>query len=602
MFRGGERLALRPKVVELLTMLVEAHGNPVTKDELLQKVWADAIVEEGTLASHISVLRKALGEGPESAQYIETIPKRGYRFVAPVRISENGLPQPASEISKPPRLVVVPRKTLLLLLASIVCLILAGVAGWSWFHWRHTREIKSIAVLPLMNLSGDPGQEYFADGMTDELITTLAKINSLRVISRTSAMRYKSAQKPLPEIARELNVDAIVEGSVSRSGNRVRITAQLIDARTDQHLWAQDYERPLDDAVTLQNQIARAVAEEVRAKLTPSERIQLSKDRPVNPVAYEAYLKGRFHWNKRTESELKAGVDYFERSIAADPQYALAYVGLADSYNILGSWVFTALPADEARAKALMYANKALAIDDTLGEAHASLANAKVLFDWDWNGGETEFKRAIELNPNYAIAHHWYAEMLLDLGRFDESVRESYKAVELDPLSPSITASLARRLALSGQPEQAIKQATAAMELDPNSPLVHLDLGLAYRQQKNLQQAIVEFEKGVQLSDHNPNFLGDLGYSYAVAGERAKAQETLRQLEEISRRRYMPPYQLAAVYAGLGQNQKALEKLDAAYKEHSTWMINLLIDPRLNSLRSEPDFVRLVKALRFPGR
>jgi len=599
-----ERVTLQPKPFAVLAYLAENPGRLVTKEELLERVWADASVEEGTLTSHVSVLRKALGEGPESAQYIETIPKRGYRFVAPLRISENGLYPTVPNVGGKTKEAGSSRR-LMLLTATGVLLMLVGAAAGGWFYGRHrattgTRDINSIAVLPLINLSGDPAQEYFADGMTDELITTLAKINSLRVISRTSAMRYKNVQKPLPEIAQELNVDAIVEGSVSRSGNRVRITAQLIDGRTDRHLWAEDYERSLDDTVAVQNQIARAVVEEVRAKLTPRERLRLSREQTVNPVAYEAYLKGRFHWNKRTESELKVGIDYFERAVAADPQYSLAYVGLADSYNILGSWVFTALPADEARSKAVMYANKALTIDDTLGEAYAAQANAEVLFDWDWARGEAGFKRAIDLNPNYANAHHWYAELLMNLGRFDESIRESYKAKELDPLAPLITASLAERLTVAGRVDQAIKEGTIALELDPNSPMVHVDLGMAYAQQKNFRQAIEELSKAVQLSDQNPNFIADLGYVYAAAGERAHAQETLKRLEEISRSRYVPPYQIAAVYAALGEKRKAAAELDKAFKEHSAWMINLRVDPRLESLRSEPEFKRLVKALRFP--
>jgi tetratricopeptide (TPR) repeat protein len=297
---------------------------------------------------------------------------------------------------------------------------------------------------------------------------------------------------------------------------------------------------------------------------------------------------------------MKAGIDYFNRAIEADPQYALAYVGLADSYNILGSWAFTAVPVVEARKMALLHANKALAIDDRLGEAHTSLANAKVLFDWDWEGGEAEFRRAIELNPNYANAYHWYAELLLNLGRFDECIRQSYKAKELDPLAPMITSALAERLVYAGRAEPAIKEATIALELDPNLPLTHAALANAYAQQGRISEAIAEFEKAVHFSNSNPNFIADMGYAYAVAGDRERAGGILNRLKEMSRTRYVPPYQLAAVYAGLGQNRKALKELERAYSERSPWMINLRVDPRFEHLRAEPEFVRLLKALQFP--
>ena len=595
LFRDSERLAISPKAIKVLILLVQAQGNPVTKEELLSKVWPDAVVEEGSITSHVSILRKTLGGAADSGQYIETIPKRGYRFLAPVRIAANfngDLLQRTDEKG--------PAKTLKLLILSVVSLIMVGIVAWSWAHHKPVKRFNSIAVLPLVNLSGDPSQDYFADGMTDELITTLAKINSLRVISRTSAMRFRGVQRPLPEIAQELKADAIVEGSVTRSGDKVRITAQLVDAGTDQHLWAQDYDGTLNDALILQNKIARAIADEIGAKLTPHERVQLSTDHLVDPLAYEAYLKGRFHWNKRTESELKNSITYFEQAISTDSGYSLAYVGLGDSYNILGSWAFAALPPREAREKAVSYADKALAIDDGLSEAHASLGNAKVLFDWDWEGGEAEFKRAIALNPNYANAHHWYAELLLDLGRFDESVRESYRAKELDPLSPSITGGLARRLLYAGQVAEAMKESGSALELESSVPLLHRFLGDAYLRQGKNREAISEFEKAVQLSNSSPNDLADLAYAHAVAGEAATARRDLGRLIELSRTRYVSPYQLAAVHVGLQEKQKALEELRKAYQERSTWMINLRVDPRFDPLRSEPAFASLLTELRFP--
>ncbi len=487
--------------------------------------------------------------------------------------------------------------------------ILAVAASWAGWRWQHKSgsaqaEIRSIAVLPLENLSGSADEEYFADGMTDELITDLAKIGSLRVISRTSSMQYKSSHKPLRQIARELNVDAVVEGSVTRSTNRVRITAQLIDAHSDRHLWAESYDRDLGDAVILQNQIAAAIANEVHAKLTPAEDEQLARKRPVNPAAYEAYLKGRFHFNKRTDADLKVALNYFNEAIAGDPRYALAYVGLADSYNILGSWVFTSVPRDDARSKAMLFAAKALEIDDNLGEAHTSLADAKLLFDCDWKGSESEFQRALALSRNYANAHHWYAELLIDSGRFDESLRESYKAKELDPLSAMMNSSLASRLCAARRCDDAIPEALAALELDPNLPLAHSTLAHIYRQQGKFAEAIAETRKAVRSSNNNPNFVADLAYAYAASGDRTRANETLTQLRQTSRAQYVASYQFAAIYSALGDKPNALKALDRAYEEHSPWLNNLYLDSwpggRLANLRAEPEFIRLLHAVGPP--
>ncbi len=418
-------------------------------------------------------------------------------------------------------------------------------------------------------------------------------------------MQYKSSHKPLAQIARDLNVDAVVEGSVTRSSDRVRITAQLIDAHNDRHLWAENYDRTLGDAVILQNQIAAAIASEVRAKLTPAEDALLGRARQVNPAAYESYLKGRFHFNKRTETDLRTAIAYFNRAIAVDPQYALAYVGLADSYNILGSMVFTAIARDDARSKAMTFAAKALELDGTLGEAHTSLADAKLLFDCDWKGSEAEFQRAQTLSPNYANAHHWYAELLIDSGRFDESIRESYKARQLDPLSAMMNTSLASRLCAAQHCEDALREALAALELDPNLPLAHGDLAEIYLQQSKFAEAIAEGKKAIQLSNSNPNFVASLAYAYALSGDRARAYAILKELRQTSRKRYVAPYEFATIYSALGDKGRALEALDQAYEERSPWLNNLYRDSwqggRLANLRAEPEFLRLLHAVGPPG-
>jgi TolB-like protein/Tfp pilus assembly protein PilF len=459
--------------------------------------------------------------------------------------------------------------------------------------------IRSLAVLPLENLSNDPEQEYFADGMTEELVTELGKISALRVISRTSVMCYKRTKEPLPQIARELGVEALVEGTVLRTQDRVRVTANLVQASPEKHLWAQEYERALPDILGLQGDIASEIAHQIQATVTPAERSEILNKRPASATAYEAYLKGRFHWNKRTERELRVGISYFNQAIEADPRYALAYVGLADSYNILGASEFTAVTQEEAKAKAMTYVRKALEIDDGLGEAHTSLAFLKWHYDWDRKGAEQEFKRAIALSPNYANAYHWYAEMLANERRFDESIAESYQAKDLDPLAPMITASIADRLLLAGRTEQALREVNSALELDPSIPWAHVTLATVYRGQRRFGEAIDESKKAVQLSDNNPNFLADLGYMYAIAGDSAGARGILKDLQKMAGKQYVSPYETALIYAGLGEKDKALGALNQAFTERSPSMNYLNTETRFDNLRTEPGFKRLLKGAGF---
>jgi TolB-like protein/Tfp pilus assembly protein PilF len=364
--------------------------------------------------------------------------------------------------------------------------------------------IRSLAVLPLENLSGDASQEYFADGMTDELIATLGQIRALRVISRTSVIPYKRARKPLPQVARELNVDAVVEGTVLRSGGQVRITAQLIEARVDKHLWSETYDGDLRDTLTLQNKVARAIADQIRINLNAEEQATLTRGKVVDPQAHEAYLKGRYFWNKRTGDDLKKAVEYFSQAIERDPNYAQAYSGLADSYALLGDWEYGILPPTEALPRAMAAAVKALQLDDTLGEAHTSLAFSLDVFDWDWKSADTEFRRAIELNPGYATAHHWYAWHLSLLGKNDEAIAEMRKAQNVDPLSLIINSELAELLLITHFTDQSIDQSRKTMDMDANFPLAHNQLGVAYLQQQRHEEAIAELQKAVQLSGGNP--------------------------------------------------------------------------------------------------
>jgi len=452
----------------------------------------------------------------------------------------------------------------------------------------------SIAVLPLDNLSGDPAQEYFADGMTEALITDLAQISALRVISRTSVMHYKGANKPLPEIAEALNVDAVVEGSVQRVGERVKITAQLIEAATDRHLWAKSYERELRDILALQNEVARAVADEIKVKLTPQAQARLTSTRQVNSEAHEAYLKGRYFWNKRTKEGLMKSIEYFEQAIKKDPVYAPAYAGLADSYSMLGNQGY--LPPRAAFPKAEAAAMRALEIDDSLAEAHNSLAVVRHIYEWDLLAtAEREYKRGIELNPGYATTHQWYALYLSHMGRLDEAIAEIKRAQELDPLSLIINSVVGLIFYYARQYDQAIEQCRKTLEMEPNFWVAHYFLSQAYVQKRMYEEAIAESQKALGLNGGLPVSVGTLGYAHAISRNKGEAQKLLEELIKQSQGRLGISFHIAEIYTGLGDKEKAFEWLHKAFDERSDQLLNLKVDPIFDSLRSDSRFTKLLK-------
>ena len=461
------------------------------------------------------------------------------------------------------------------------------------------RGIRSLAVLPLDNLSGDASQNYFADGMTDELITDLAQISALRVISRTSVMVYKGARKPLPQIARELNVDAVVEGTVLRSGDQVRITAQLIEASTDKHLWSQSYEGELRDTLALQNRVASAIADQIRINLTPQEQAALKNVKVVNPEAYESYLKGRYFWNKRTADGLKVALAYFNQAIEEDPKYAQAYSGLADTYALLGDWQYAVMTPKEAFPKAKAAAIKALELDSALGEAHNSLAFVLDGFDWDLDSGGKEFRRAIELNPGYATAHHWYAWHLSLLGRYDEAIAEMRKAENLDPLSLIINADLAELLVLAHSYDESIRQSRKTIEMDPNFALAHNQLAQAYLQEHRYEEAVAELQKAVQLSGDSPTCIANLARAYVASGKRSEALKLLSDLKKRSNSGYSNASEIAMIYASLGDTDQAMNWLERGYEER--FNPGVLLRPGFDPLRSDPRFQNLVHRIGLPG-
>jgi len=456
-----------------------------------------------------------------------------------------------------------------------------------------------LAVLPLDNLSGDASQNYFADGMTDELITDLAQISALRVISRTSVMVYKGARKPLPQIARELNVDAVVEGTVLHSGDHVRITAQLIEASTDKHLWSQSYESELRDTLALQNQVAAAIADQIRINLTPREQAALKNVKVVNPEAYESYLKGRYFWNKRTAEGLKVALAYFNQAIEQDPKYAQAYSGLADTYALLGDWQYAAMTPKEAFPKAKAAAIKALELDSQLGEAHNSLAFVLDGFDWDLNSGGNEFRRAIELAPGYATAHHWYAWHLSLLGRYDLAIAEMRKAQNLDPLSLIINADLAELLVVAHSYDESILQSRKTIEMDPNFALAHNQLAQGYLQKHRYDEAIAELTTAIKLSGESPAFIANLARAYVASGKRGEALKVLNDLKKRSNPSYSNAAEIAVVYASLGDTDQAMNWLEKGYEER--FNPGVLLRPGFDPLRSDPRFQDLLRRIGLSG-
>jgi serine/threonine protein kinase/tetratricopeptide (TPR) repeat protein len=450
--------------------------------------------------------------------------------------------------------------------------------------------IKSLAVLPLVNLSGDVHQDYFADGMTEALISELGQISSLRVISRQSVMRYKGKDNSLAQIARDLNVDAIIEGSMMRAGDRVLIRVRLIYAPTEQQLWSQSYDRGLEDVLALNIDVASAIAEQVKIQLTPQMRI--ARARVTAPEAHDAYLKGRYYLNDRTETGFRKAIEYFQQAIEKEPRYALAYAGLADCYNLLSN--YDVLPPKETVPKAREAAMKALRLDDMLAEAHASLGYAMMQYDWDRLAAETEFRRAIELNPSYAEAHHWYGLLLATKGRFNDALGEMKQAQELDPLSPIINTNTGWILYFAREYDRAIPIYQKTLEMDPEFAGAHVKLAWAYEQKGLYDGAIAEFRKALILTSDHTAILAMLGRTYAASGQREEAMKVIAELNTRSKQAYISPYLIAAIYAELGQEDQAFQWLEKAYEDRSWWLIWLQVDPKLDRLRSNPKFADLL--------
>lgn len=607
--KHGVRLRLRGQPLQVLEILLERAGDVVTREELHTRIWpADTFVNfDHSLHNAISRIREVLGDSAETPRYIETLPRRGYRYIGPVEHLEKLqlAAETAGRTSQPVSPVTFPkhkRRSLVIVLCALFAL---GLVAWTMRQYFQAKAavlpIRSVAVLPLDNLSGDPSEEFFADGMTDQLTTDLAKVGSLRVVSRTSVMQYKGAKKGLPEIARELNVDAIVEGSVTRSGQRVRVTAQLVQARTDQHLWAETYDRDLGDILKLQDEVARSIAQQVRAQLSPTQQDQLRSAQPVNAAAYDAYLRGRLYFvNEFTKPDsLKKAQHYFEESLRKDPDFALAYAGLADTYVYLA--FAGALPRDQAYRSAKQSLAKALELDDSIGEAHDTLGELSWEFDWDRDTADREFNRAIALAPSYSCAHEDRAIFLAATGRRAEALAEIAKIDQLDYSFSAAHSESQAYFDLRDYP-RLIDASKRALLLDANDWSQHYNLGVGYEGTGKLQEAISEYQKAMEMSGGSPGPAVALAHAYAAVGRKAEAAKILHDLQRKLKGTSASPYTMATIYAALGENDRAFEFLDKAYSEKSLGIpSSLRSDFLLDSLRPDPRFQDLLQRIGLTG-
>ncbi|HTG94107.1 MAG TPA: winged helix-turn-helix domain-containing protein [Pyrinomonadaceae bacterium] len=619
LLREGEPVALTPKVFDILLALVENGGRVVEKDDLMKRVWPNTFVEEGNLTQNISLLRKALGETPNGVQFIETVPRRGYRFAGAVRAQMSGatlsLPlhdgnqvstddsssrqngdlnpvttaESAAPVANPSGFGRrMPGFIALATLVVIATVSIVYLTGFGKAGNASADSIQSIAVLPFVSEVSDSDTNYLNEKISESLINSLSKLPQLRVVPRSVVAGYRDKDLDPRRIAKELNVRAIVTGRMQRHGDMISIQADLIDLDNVAQLWGQRYDHKLSDVMLVQEDISRDIFENLRLKLNVEEKKQLE--------SYRLYLKGRNAWNKRTEDGLLQGIKYFEQAIEIDPNYAPAYAGLADCQNMLV--VYGIRQPKEGFPKAKEAAIKALEIDEKLAEAHASLAFIKFRWDWDRAGTEREFQEAIKLKPSYAPAHQWYSSFLVAVERFDEAIAEAKRTDELDPLSFVASSHLAWIYYLSGQSDNAIEQAKKIVDLDPTSVPARRYLGLAYEQKGMYPEAISEFEKGVKLSG-SPLMLALLGHAYAVSGKRAQAQQVLNDLQQLQSQRYVSPYTVAAIYSGLNDQEQAFKWLDKAVDERDIWLMNLKVDPAFVKLRTNRRFGDLLAKIRL---
>ncbi len=554
--KQGRRIRLEGQPVQVLVKLLERAGELITREELQKELWpSDTYVNfEQSLNAAVKRLRQALGDSPANPRFVETLARRGYRFIAPVSGPAEGAASTA-----PPA----------------------------------ARRVESLAVLPFGN--ADPETEYLADGIAESIINHLSPLPTMRVMSRSTVFRYKDKSLDPRSVGRKLNVDAVLIGRVQQRGDALLVGAELVDVQNGWQLWGEQYNRRFADIFAVEEEIAREISEKLRVRLTGEDRSRLAKRYTASTEAYQDYLRGRYHWNRLSEEGLRKGIEYFERAIQRDPHYALAYTGLADSYGLLG--FFGLAPAAAVMPKAKEAARRAIEIDDGLAEAHASLAGIFKIYDWDWAAAEREYKRAIELNPNYATAHRMYASYLAAVGRPEESLREIGLAHQLDPFSLVISMEMAWNCYMARDYERATEEALRTLELEPQFPAARSTLGMVYEQTGQYEQAVTALERARDATEGHPATLSSLAHVLASSGRIEEARAILDPLTELSRRQYISPFWMAVAYAGVGQTAAALDELDKAYEKHDVILVWLGTDPRLDTLRAEPRFKELLRRI-----
>lgn len=616
----GQPVSLTPKAFDLLLALVDRSGHLVEKDELLRIVWPGSFVEEGNLAVTISQLRKALNDDRGQHRYIETVSKKGYRFVAEVkRLDDSALviasDKPAEEstaaalpqpdvIPEPPVWPEPPkRKAWGLLILACVGLSLVPLIAVGVLHRKAASKptpdvpaISSLAVLPFQTLGTNSPDKYLELGMADAVITKLASTGKITVRPTSAIQQYAGTNLSLQAIGREQGVDAVLEGRIQRDGGRVRVTVQLIRVRDGVQLWGDTFDRKFTDVFALEDALADMAAQSIRLKLTGEESRRFTKRSTELPDAYEAFMKGRYFWNKRTPEALKKGLGYFHQAISLDPGFAEAYVGVADSYATLG--LYAVVPPKQAFSAAKDAGTRALQMDDTLAAAHATMGLIDFYYDWNVSAAGNEFRRALAENPHYAMAHSWYAESLAAQGNYSDAVEEAQRALQDDPLSMIVGSNAGWTFALAGQYDHSVETLKKAIEIDPNFPRTHFRLGEVYEQRGEYGMAIHEFEEAVRLSGGDPYYEGSLGHAYGVSGNALKAKDVLQNLQARPGQ-YVPPYAIGLIYAGLGEKDQAFHWLQKAVEERSTSMVFLRGDPELATLRADARFAPLSHSLNF---
>ena len=627
--KGVQKIDLTPRAFDVLHFLLRNCGRVVEKQEIFDQVWKRTFVGDNALTKIIKEIRGALDDDANNPRYIETVPKRGYRFIADLSeritplLPEGAWPEAevvaaaggsnksqdsTVESHKPekenqrPKAKDPSRKMPLVLFAGIITVVLAATAFFYYFtrgdvsnKQTSSSPIDSIAVLPFENVSQDPIAEYLSDGITESLINRLSLLSNLKVMSRSSIVQYKGKEQDAKKVGNKLNVRAVLSGSVKQVGDQIVITVRLDDAQNDRHIWGEQYIRKFSDILNLQREITVEVSNNLRTRLTGADEQKLAKAYTTNPESYLLYLKGRFYWNKRTGEAIKKSIEYFNQAIEKDPNFALAYVGLADSYVVPAN----PLPPGEKMPKAKAAAMRALELDDTMAEAHTALARTLTIYDWDWIGAEKEFKRAIVLNPRYAVAHEWYGTYFEMLGRYDESIAERKRAQELDPLSLIINFELGTAFYYGRDYDRAIEQFQKTLELDPNFPPVYPFLAAAYEQKGMYDQAVAGFQKGItQRGGTEWSFSkSGLGHIYAVSGKSREARTVLDELKQLSQKEYVPADGIALIYAGLGDKEAAFAWLEKAYEEHAFKMAFLKVEPRWDNLRADPRYRDLLRRI-----